>query len=225
MDWPVLIITGIVAITAVVVAFLVDRDAAKRRRKILSTPPDRPGLPEAASPTYLTADEIRQQASQQPVRPDLSQAERDALAARVADVTPIPVGWPSSDFVTDAHSQWAVVDSPVVVVAEAVSTMADVVPIVQQARDKGAGLVVAARRIAPEVLATLSLNALSGRLPCLSLLADDLDQIAQQVHASILTSADLTAGYVPDHVLGRCDLWVSDPRQTWIVPSASDENP
>ena len=221
MEPTILVIGAVVAVTAVVVAFLVDRDAASRRRAILSTPPTSPVVPDDLRPTYLTPEEIRAQGRAVEADPVAEAARRADVTARLTGVEPLPVGWPSPDFVTDAETDRAVLEAPLVVVADDVRHLADVRPLLERAREAGTGLVLVAQHLAPEVLATLSLNAAAGRLAALAVVTDDPGAIAERVGTTMVSGDDLTAGYVPDDAVGRCDLWVSDATRSWIVLAES----
>ena len=219
MEWSILIIAAACAVTAIVVAFLVDRDSAKQRQQILSTPPDQPVLADQAKPVYLRPGDVH------PVRPDLTPDQRDNITARLDGVTPLPVGWPSSDFITDPVTKRAVVEAPVVLAAGAVTRIADIAPLIRSAATEGTGLVIVAGQITPDVMATLSLNAAAGRLSCSCLVTDDLAAVAAQTHATVLEASDVAAGYFPSTALGHCDLWVSGDKQTWIVPLEDNQDP
>jgi len=216
MEWSILIVAGVCAVTALVVALMVDKDSARSRQQVLQAPADRPLLADQVAPTYLSADQAK--AKYDPSARALTVEQRTDLQARLDVVTPLKVGWPSADFVTDPTSQWAVLESPIVLVAEAVSRLADLAELIRPAAGNGTALVVAAQRIPPDVMATLSLNAACGRLDCLCLITDDLDQIAELVSATVLDAADVAAGYCPPAALGHCAWWVSDAKRTWILP-------
>jgi len=105
----------------------------------------------------------------------------------------------------------------VVLVAESVRYMADLVPAIQAAQNGSTGLVVAAGEITPDVVDTLAMNALSGRLACVCVITTDCESLAGAVGAPVVPAADLRSGYLPDTVLGHCDVWVSGPDRTWIL--------
>jgi hypothetical protein len=216
MLWTVVIIAAVCAVTAVVVSYLVDRDSAKRRAKTLAEPVQRPGLESSPAPTYLTAEQAK--AHHQPQDRALSDDQRELVDAALVQVAPILAGWPSADFVTDPVSGRAVLERPTVLVAEAVNRVADLAPLIRAVLDDDRSLVVVARKIDPAVLATLLLNASTGRLKCLGVVTDKLDGIARQAGAAVLAAADVTAGYLPDPALGHCDWWVADSQHSWIVP-------
>ena len=216
MEWPILIIAAVCAVTALVVALMVDRDSARSRRRVLQAPVDQPLLADTPAPTYFSPDQAK--AKYDASARALTDEQRAAVSARLDGVAPVAVGWPSADFVTDPGSRWAVLESPTVLVAEAVGRLVDLADLIRPAADQCTAVVVVASQIPPDVMATLSLNAACGRLDCLCLITEELDQIAALVGATVLTAADVAAGYLPPAALGHCDLWVSDAKQTWIVP-------
>ena len=210
MEWPVLIIAAVCAVTALAVAYMADARSRRERTTILSAPPDRPGLEVTGSPDYLTAEEVRAH----PV--NLKPPPQPHTLHEPDDSPSFPWGWASEDFITDPDSREAVLESPVVLVAESVRYMADLVPVIEAAKVQGTGMVVAASQIDPDVVTTLAMNALSGRLACVCVITDDCESLAQAVGASVVPAQDLRSGYVPSTVLGHCDLWVSGVDRTWI---------
>jgi hypothetical protein len=217
MEWPVLVLAAVIALAALGLAFTVDRRRARLRRQTLAAPAPNPVLDHLAAPTYLTPDQIR--AQRDPKARALTEAARRATSTRLAGLAPLPGGWASSDFVTDPASGWAVAEAPVVLVAEAVTRLADLAPAIALARQRQTGLAVVVGRINPEALAELALNAVAGRLNTLVVQGRDLAQYARAANAHLVCEADLSAGYLPAPALGTCRLWVSDSAHTWIDPT------
>lgn len=212
MEWSVLVIAAVCAVTAIMVAYMVDARSANERKKILSSPPDRTGLEAEEAPAYVTEKDVRARSAHRS-----GPALTEDVATRLSEAACFGSGWASEDFVTDPKSRRAVLDSPIVLVAESVVQVADLVPAIQQARVENTGLAVAAGEVAPDVVATLAMNSLSGRLACVCVVAEDLDRIAAEVGASVVPGADLRAGYLPREALGRCEAWVSDSSHTWVL--------
>jgi len=212
MDWPVIIIVSVCAVAAVAVAYLVDSRGARQRRQILAEPP--PGLDDTPAPAYLTEETIRSASPTPAPSPD----ERDRVDHRLMGVEPLSAGFFSPDFLTDKKSRRAVLESPVVVVADQVTQFLDLAPAIQAARAQTTGFVLAAREVGGDVMVNLAMNCVSGRLACVCVVTEDLDPIAALTGATIASASDLRSGYLPEAWLGRCDLWVSDEKRTWILP-------
>ena len=218
MEWSVLIIAAVCATTAIVVAYMVDARTSRERKKILSSPPDQPELAVTGSPDYLTAEEVRAHpVNLQPPPQSHMLSEPDVSQS-------FPCGWASEDFVTDPASRQAVVESPVILVAESVRYMADLVPVIQAAQNASTGLVVAAGEIAPDVVTTLAMNTLSGRLACVCVITDDYESLARAVGASVVLALDLRSGYVHASDLGHCSLWVSGVDRTTVQVGFAEQN-
>lgn len=222
MEPTTLIVGAVCAITAVLVAFMVDRDNWKRRREQLKSAPGSPGV-DAPTPAYVTAEEVAAEAKRTPAHAELTPAERDHVDRQLARTEPLAAGLASPDFVTDQAGRRAILDNPIVLVTPELLRFSDLHPVVRRARDQAApgklsgGLAVVVQKAAPEPLATLAMNALSGRLDCVVVTTDDLEAVAAGAGAQVIEPADLTAGYIPAGSLGSCDLWVSDRENTWIV--------
>ena len=212
MDWWIVIVGGVCALIVVLGAYWTDKQAADKRKEILASPVDQPVLAEHGKPTYLQEDQVRAQAQANPISVDT-----EVAMEKIADVDPLEGGWASPDFVNDPKAKRAVLLSPLVVVTEAISQMADLVPLVRMAQDRGTGLVVVSGKIPDDVMSTLGVNALTGRLPCLCVVTEDLEGFAQECQAEVISQTDLVAGYLPSTSLGHCEVWVSDSKQTWIV--------
>jgi len=217
MNWTVLVWAAVLAVGALVLAILADKTLARRREKSLHMPPDQPLLEDTDPPAYLTETDIRAAAARDRPAPQLDADTRPVIESAMKGLEPLAAGWPSADFVTEPETRWAVVDSPIVLVTESVTRLPDLYPIIRLAQDRSAGLVVVAREIAPAVMATLSLNALSKRLPCLAVVTGDLEAFASRSGARVVEEQDLQSGYIPPDTLGHCRWWVSDAKQTWII--------
>jgi len=210
MEWSVLIIAAICAVTAIAVAYMVDARTKREREQILSAPPDRPDVAVTGSPDYLTAEEVRAH------RVDLSPPTGSRIVDEHDSSHSFPCGWASKDFITDPDSREAVLESPIILVAEDVAYMADLVPAIRAAQNGSTGLAIAAGGITADVVTTLAMNALSGRLACVCVITKDYESFAAVVGATVVPALDLRSGYVPDTVFGHCDLWVSSPDRTTV---------
>ena len=216
MNWWVVGLGGLAALMAVVVAFLVDRDSAKRRRDILAAVPDRPGLAPLAAPDYLTPEMVKAA----PTRSNLDDDSRAAITQDLSKAATVEAGWASADFVTDRPTNWAVLERPVVLVAEAVTSVRSLYPVVERAKTAATGLVVVAEKVDNSVMAPLALNALSGTLACLVVRTASVQKVADLTGGAVVSSADLQADYLPDGSLGHCRRWVAGQDQSWIWPDA-----
>lgn len=212
MNWWVVGSGGLAALVAVIVAFLVDRASAKRRRRALAAAPDQPVLAGAGTPAYVTAATIKESA----VPGDLDDDTRADITADLASATTVAAGWASPDFVTDHPSGWAVLDQPLVLVAESVATVRSLYPLVERARAAATGLVIVADQVDTPVVATLALNALAGTLACLAVRTSSVHEVAALIGATVVSPADLAADYLPAGTLGHPRRWVSDHDQSWI---------
>ncbi len=81
-------------------------------------------------------------------------------------------GYLSPYFVTDAEKMKAILDDPVLLIHEKkISTMADLLPLLEQIAKSGRALVVIADEVEGEALATLVVNKVRGVLPCIAVKA------------------------------------------------------
>lgn len=79
-------------------------------------------------------------------------------------------------------------------------------------------LVLVARGIDEEVLATLVANRKSLAMPLAAVVTDLIPEVADLTGASPVSVADLRAGYLPAGHLGHATRWVTDGTRTWIEP-------
>ncbi|WP_130874680.1 hypothetical protein [[Pseudopropionibacterium] massiliense] len=79
-------------------------------------------------------------------------------------------------------------------------------------------LVVVARGIDGEVLATLVANRKSLAMPLAAVITDLIPEVADLTGASPVSVADLRAGYLPAEHLGHVTRWVTEGTRTWIEP-------
>jgi chaperonin GroEL len=81
-------------------------------------------------------------------------------------------GYLSPYFVTDAEKMKAILDDPVLLIYEKkISTMPDLLPLLEQIAKSGRALVVIADEVEGEALATLVVNKVRGVLPCIAVKA------------------------------------------------------
>lgn len=220
MDWWLVFVVAVLGAAVLAAAAATDRRSRMLRRDAESGPPDRtiPGL----APGLPTPDYVTDPTTPPPDAPDrsLSDADRAALKRRVLAEDAFRVGWADRLFVTDAASGWAVLRAPVVLTADGVGSVRELLPAVEKARAAGTGLVVAALEVDPSVVATLTANAVQRRLECLAIVPADLaglKAIAAATGATVVRREDLQSGFLPVDRLGRCDTIVASSDATWVL--------
>lgn len=219
---------GIVAVlvigTAVVVyGWLSDRAAARREAEELHRPPERdiPRFhPEEVRPHYLS--ELEAVTRPEGVAPTTLAADaRHLLTERVKGAPSFPAGWPNRGFITDRDTGWCVLDSPLVLVcAEPVTTMRELLPAVRLAKAADRPLVVVAPEVSGEVTGTLRANLIQATFAALPVeLADPglRRSLCSLTGGDLAGGQDLRAGYLPRASLGDCETWVSDEDTSWVL--------
>jgi hypothetical protein len=116
-----------------------------------------------------------------------------------------------------AVSRRPILENPIILVTESITRTADLVPLMQLAQAQDKALVLVATQFSNEVLGTIALNAVSGRLAEWSTPKDQLALAATATGATIISAADLAAGWLPETSLGRCKQWIPDNDPPWIV--------
>ena len=105
----------------------------------------------------------------------LTAEDRKTITRQIADTqtVTIPAGYASRDFVTDPASGWAVLDRPAVLVcADPVETVRELLGVLEQLIMSRTPLVVVAPSLAPEVLATLEVNQIQQTMQLLAVTPD-----------------------------------------------------
>ncbi len=220
----------VVGLAAIVYGALSDRARNRRARAEMLAPPDRmiPRFaPDAPAPRYLSELQARR-APAQTAPTGLSAADRDALKARLddPDTTKVRAGWLTSSFITDQTSGWAVLDDPAVLACAApITSMRELLPVMERAAMSQRSLVIIAPSIAPDVLATLEVNVIQQKVKLLAVSGADpsiLGQLAERTGATIVERSDLQAGYLPSEHLGHISRWVSDQRRSFLLGSRTE---
>ena len=200
---------------------LADRAKNRRRAAAMLAPPDRtiPQFsPAATSPRYVSELQARRRPPEA-ADTDAAPAEPDSGSEPVT----LTLGYASPDFVTDRARQRAVLDHPAVLVcADGVQTVRELLAVLEPALRGGTSLVVAAPALAPEVLGTLEVNAIQGKLRVVVVLSEDrnlLQQVADVSGASPVDRSDRQAGYVTADRLGHVVRWVSTRTTTTVTPA------
>jgi chaperonin GroEL len=81
-------------------------------------------------------------------------------------------GYLSPYFITDTEKMKAILDEPVILLYEKkISTMPDILPLLEQIAKNGRALVIVADDVEGEALATLVVNKVRGTLPCMAVKA------------------------------------------------------
>ena len=219
-----LVVVLVVGLAVIVFGAVRDRRINERRRREILAPPQRtiPRFsPDAPTPQYLSELQARRPpADAAPT--DLSPAERDELRAALAgaDVTTITYGYASADLVTDSSTGWSVLRSPNVLVAEsAITTLRELLGVLQRQIPTGHGLVVVAPAIADELLSTFAVNHRQQVITILPVVVTDeavRRRIVDVTGGQLVSHTDLQSGWVPPG-LGHCATWVSTARESHVV--------
>jgi len=222
-----MIVIVAVALALTVYGALSDRAKNRRRAAEMLGPPQRdiPHLPaDARSPRYVTEAQARrrpeggapsrapQEPRDQPLDQPLDQPGERALA----------VGYASADFVTAPGAREVVLEDPLVLVcSDAVETIRELLPALEQALKTGRPLVVVAPAIAQDVLGTLEVNAIQGLVPGVAVLADDAvrQQVTEASGALPIDSTDRRSGWLDPQALGNAARWTSTRTASRIAPA------
>jgi chaperonin GroEL len=136
-------------------------------------------------------------------------------------------GYISPYFVTDTDKMEAVMDQPYILLTDRkISTMKDLMPILEPAVQSGKGLMIIAEDIEGEALATLVVNKIRGSLKVAAVKApgfgdrrkEMLEDIAVLTGGTVITEEKgLTLESATLDMLGTCEKIVSDKENTTIV--------
>jgi hypothetical protein len=222
--WVVVMIV-VVAVAAALTVYGALSDRAKNRRRAAEMlgPPKRdiPNLPaDARSPQYVTEAQARR-------RPDSAGPAR--TSREPVDTTgerTIDVGYASPSFVTETGAREVVLEDPwVLVCGDPVETIRELLPALEQALKTVRPLVVVAPSIAPDVLGTLEVNAIQGKIPGVAVLADDAvrQQVIDASGALPIDSTDRRSGWLDPAALGHAARWTSTRTSSRIAPMTRTE--
>jgi len=220
LAWVGVVAVVVIGVAVVVYGWLSDRTANRHRAAQVSEPPDRviPGRPDdAAEPSYELEPDLL---SERRYPNALDETERDHLAAQLDQAPALPHGWADQAFVTDPDTSWSVLNSPLVLVtAEPVTTMRELLPVLDKARNQNTALLIAAPRFVDEVIATLAVNAATQHLPVCAITIEPhaAAELAKHTGTYPVPRADLQAGYLPPSSLGHCDRFVAAPKRCWVL--------
>ena len=159
-------------------------------------------------PSYLTQDEVD-------ALPHPAQRRSGAVPHRGEGFA---FGHAHPDFATDQGGALWRGASVMIIDGEVTSMRQLMAPLSRATGD--APLAIVAEGFHPEVLMTLAANRRALHAPVVAAAADARERrrLAELTGAEQLSTADLQAGYVPDHALGRADTWASTARNCWVEP-------
>lgn len=219
----VIVMIAVVVVAAALTVYGAVSDRAKNRRRAAEMlgPPQRdiPHLPaDARAPTYVTQAQAHRRPTGAPAAPPHRSGSRPEQEVEIA------VGYASAEFVTEPGARDVVLDDPLVLVCgDGVETMRELLPPLEQALRTGQPLVVVAPTIANEVLVTLEVNAIQGKVRGVAVLADDAVR-AQVVEASGAVPIDATdrrSGWLGPDALGRLSRWTSTRTTSRLAPAST----
>lgn len=226
--WSIgLIVLIVVGLVAIIFGALWDRRVNKRRAAEMLSPPKRtiPHFkPDAPAPHYLSDLQARRR-PENAERTDLSDAERQSVSQQLTDPSTVTIdaGYASRDFITDSRSGWAVLDRPAVLVCgDPIQTFRELLGTLEKMILGRTPLIIVAPAIAPEVLATLEVNAIRQTMRLLAVICDEarLSAIAAACQAMILDRSDRQSGYLGPDQLGHCERWISTDTSSHLVVAA-----
>lgn len=217
----------VVGLAAILLGALSDRAKNRRRAAEMLAPPQRAiprFAPDAPAPRYLSELQARRPASGAAGEPN--RADRETITAQLAleRTVTIKAGYASKDFVTDPGTGRSVLDAPAILVcADPVDSIRELLPVLERLVLSRTPVVVIAPALAPEVRATLEVNAIRRTMSLLAVEAGDADRrtVAVAAGATAVDRSDRQAGYVlPEH-LGHCDRWVSTAHHSHLITLAT----
>lgn len=222
MDWWGITLILVAGIAVVVYGYLNDRRKTRERDAAMAAPPNRDiprFTPTAEPPQYLSELEARTRPSGLPAS-GLSEQRRAELKAALDAAPSIRAGIPDDRFGTDAESGWAVASDPMVALcSESVTTIRELLPLLEKAQRAGRPLVLAAPSFSDDAIDTLAANTVRDKVRCIpvAVTADQSAQLTEYTLAAPLSRADLQAGWAPDESLGTTTTWVSSRNRSWVV--------
>jgi hypothetical protein len=223
--WSIgLIVVIIAGLAAIIFGAVWDRRRNKRRAAEMLGPPARniPQFhPDSPAPHYLSDLQARRR-PEGAARTDLSDAERKSITQQLADPNTVilDAGYASRDFVSDPASDWAVLERPAVLVCgDAIESFRELISTLEKLILSRTPLVIVAPQIAPEVLATLEVNAIRQTMRLLAVICrrKDLSTVAAACQALIVDQSDRQSGYLTSDQLGHCERWISSAKSSHLV--------
>lgn len=213
--WQIaLVITMSVGVAVILFGALWDRERNRRAAEQLTRPPDRsiPGFA-GDDPAYVT---------DLPAHIDrpLSESDRAALRVRLANAPGFETRLAAPELVSDAATGWAIVeDASVLVCAEPVGSLRELLTFLDQAAGTKTPIVIAAPSFDSETIQTLVVNHRHRTLSVVAVTAEPniLAEIAQAVDAEPVSRTDLQSGWLPADSIGAATRWVSSSDTSWLA--------
>ncbi|GAA1374185.1 hypothetical protein [Luteococcus sanguinis] len=205
MEGPLVILACGLLLLAV--AALRDRQTRLAAERTMSEAPERAGLDDAPTPSYVTppdADAPRE-------LPELSDDQLSAWQQARTSGTQFAVRLDDARFAT-SPGRLGLANAMVVAAGEPVTSIRELLPSCTAAIEAKRPLVVVAPAIASEVATTLAVNLYRGTLTAAVLIgeADECARLAQAVGGRAVTSAQLQSGLAPEHFAGTAARLVAD---------------
>lgn len=155
--------------------------------------------------------------------------DASALLAARPDTATLPAGAASGAFLNHADRGLAILANPhVLTLQDDLTSDRDVVTLLTEARRRGRPLVVVAPYFSDAVLQTLLANARTGKLRILPVPLDD-ERLRRKAVAltggRLLSPSALASAWLPDECWGRCEGWISDLDDSWILPDKAPGSP
>jgi chaperonin GroEL len=162
----------------------------------------------------------------------VEEAKGTETSVEVVEGMQIDRGFLSPYFVTDAEKAEAVLDEPLVLLHEKrISTMRDLLPLLEQVAKAGRSLLVVAEDVETEALATLVVNKIRGTLACIAVKAPGFGDRRKALldDMAILTGGHAVTediGIKLEHLtieqLGKAKRVISDRDTTTIIGGFGD---
>ena len=210
-----LIILG-VGVVIMTIAALADR-RSRLRLEAATRPATLPAPEGHPEPDFVTADELQAKAG---ALITLGESEAADLAAALADDTTqtFDLGLLAPVLATHEGERAIITDGVVVVCAEAITSLREVLPVLQRAAGRHA-LVLAAPGFDDGTEQTLIANHLARKLTIVALVGDDaaLADFAAATRATPVPRTTLQADDVTEADEGRAANLVATTDQTWLI--------
>lgn len=218
MEWQIIIGAAALGCLALALAIIGDR-RSRQRARLASLPPDRniANLPAEATPAYISAEQANTPPRDAP-KQILSTAEHDELSD-AGSRPQLLSGWADARFVTDQQTGWAVLHDPLVVVADMIGSVRELLPLVEKADTSDRAFVIIAGSIDPDTLDTLAVNVVQGKRRALLVAhpASELQNVAADLGIEVIDRVSLQNGWCPPNVFAQVMTWASSKQASWYI--------